>query len=543
MRRTFVFAFGTLVLALGACRDGSEPVAPETPDTPGAVTTTALAPSLQLLQRPERVMPGRVLARMSEGADPEEIAKTHGASLENRNVRGAFSIFRGAVGNERALAARMGADARVEWAEPDYIREPTQIDPRMWAFHNPGGLSVYFTRGRNNGNPVGSYLSLTDADEDASPEGWGAGGEPVAIASIDTGVEFTHQEFGQATLVAGWDFYDGDDDPSDTDDHGTHTTGTMTGDNVGVAGVAGAASNVTVYVYRVCGPLGCPTSAIAQAILAAADAGVVAMNLSLGGGSLGQAESDAIDYANSLDALVIASAGNGGTGTVSCPACYEGAISVAASNWQDELSYYSSWGSGLDITAPGGELYSNTTSESGIYSSVRGNGYAYFQGTSMAAPQVTGTAAVVASVTGKVGVDLRDALEGSADDLGTPGYDTQFGYGRLNALAALAFSGGGGDPPPPPPPAPLGAAFSYSCNGVDCVFDGGASTGGVTSWSWMFGNVGPVVENDPVAQHSFGGPGTYQVSLTVADGEDPPASASTSRTVQCELKGKRVRCS
>ena len=56
----------------------------------------------------------------------------------------------------------------------------------------------------------------------------------------------------------------------------------------------------------------------------------------------------------------------------------------------DEPAYYTNYGAGLDITAPGGELYSNTSSESGIWSSVRGSGYAYFQGTSMAAPQVTG---------------------------------------------------------------------------------------------------------------------------------------------------------
>ena len=82
----------------------------------------------------------------------------------------------------------------------------------------------------------------------------------------------------------------------------------MVGDNVGVAGLAGASSNVTVHVYRVCGANGCPTSAIVSAIYAATDAGVVAMNLSLGGGSLSQSEADAIQYATDNDALVIASA-------------------------------------------------------------------------------------------------------------------------------------------------------------------------------------------------------------------------------------------
>lgn len=132
----------------------------------------------------------------------------------------------------------------------------------MWAFYNPGGLAMYYTRGRNKNRPVTSLLSVDDADED-NIEGYAAGGVDVSIASIDTGVDFSHPEFGAVTLVPGWDYYDNDPDPSDTNDHGTHTTGTMVGDNVGVAGVSGAAGNVTVYVYRVCGPLGCPTSAIA----------------------------------------------------------------------------------------------------------------------------------------------------------------------------------------------------------------------------------------------------------------------------------------
>ncbi|MBD0328442.1 MAG: S8 family serine peptidase, partial [Pyrinomonadaceae bacterium] len=231
--------------------------------------------------------------------------------------------------------------------------------------------------------------------------------------------------------------YSNDNDPSDTDDHGTHTTGTMVGQTVGVAGVTGAGPNVTVYVQRVCGPRGCPTSAIVSAIRAAADyPGMVAMNLSLGGSSISQAEKDALAYATTKSVLVIASAGNSNTSTVGCPACDPQAISVAATNWSDGRASYSQWGAGLDISAHGGELYSNTTSEGGIYSSIRG-GYGYMQGTSMAAPQVTGAAGVVASKTGLRGAALRTRLEGSADDIGTSGYDTTFGNGRLNVHRAV----------------------------------------------------------------------------------------------------------
>src|SRR5512132_4321101 len=202
----------------------------------------------------------------------------------------------------------------------------------------------------------------------------------------------------------------------------------MAGSTVGVAGVSGAAAHVQVYVQRVCGKRGCPTSAIVSAIRAAADyPGMVAMNMSLGGASESQAEKDAIAYAMSKNVVVIASAGNDGTGTVSCPACDPNAISVASSTWQDKLASYSNWGSGLDISAPGGNCYSNTTAEGCIYSAYKGGGYTYMQGTSMAAPQVTGTAAVVASVTGLRGSSLRSRIESTADDKGTAGYDTKFG--------------------------------------------------------------------------------------------------------------------
>jgi serine protease len=212
----------------------------------------------------------------------------------------------------------------------------------------------------------------------------------------------------------------------------------MAGTTMGVAGVTGASSNVRILVQKVCGPPGCYTSAIVNAIRAAADyPGMVAMNLSLGGTTISRAEKDAIAYATSKGVLVIAAAGNSGSSKVGCPACDANAISVSATSWRDALAYYSQYGSGLDISAPGGELYSNTTEEMGIYSSYLNGGYAYLQGTSMATPQVTGAAAVVASKTGLRGAALRTRLQSTADDIGAAGYDTRFGNGRVNVYRAV----------------------------------------------------------------------------------------------------------
>ena len=110
--------------------------------------------------------------------------------------------------------------------------------------------------------------------------------------------------------------------------------------------------------------------------------------------------------------------------------------------------------SGLDLSAPGGSCYSNTTPDGCIFSSVVSGyqaepavdgplakaRYAYMQGTSMAAPQVTGTAAIVASKRGIRGAALRSRLESTADDLGAVGYDTKFGNGRINSYRAVTGS-------------------------------------------------------------------------------------------------------
>lgn len=386
---------------------------------------------------PEQVMPGDVIVKPRPGADIRAIAASRGLVLAETGRGGRFYVLRGAAGNEHANAAALRAEPRVEYAEPNYLRQPTAIDARLWAFYNPGGLNMKYTRGPKSGQFISSsYASIADADED-NIEGYAAGGAPVAIGSIDTGVDLTHPEL-LGRLIAGKDWYSNDADPTDDNGHGTHTTGTMAGQNVGVVGVAGAAANVTVYVQRVCGKRGCPTSAIVNAIYAAADyPGMVAMNLSLGGSSESQAEKDAITYATGKNVLVIASAGNSGSGTVSCPACDPNAISVAATTWRDEKASYSQYGPGLDIAAPGGNCFSNTTPEGCIYSSYKGGTYAWLQGTSMAAPQVTGTAAIVASVTGLRGSALRNRLLSTADDKGAAGYDQTFGNGRVNSYRAV----------------------------------------------------------------------------------------------------------
>jgi subtilisin family serine protease len=388
----------------------------------------------------EQIVPGEVLVKFKDGVDA--VAKTSGKGLGilKKGYADAYVIVGTGRGNENALANVLKNDADVEWAEPNYLRQPDATDAKLWAFYNPGGLNMQFSDG--SGSIPSSYASILDADEDSPNSTFAAGGSPVTIGSIDTGVQMNHVEF-TGRLIAGKDWIGNDNDPSDTEGHGTHTTGTMAGSTVGVAGNTGAASNVKVYVQRVCGPSGCPTSAIINAINAAAnyiDANgnhLVAVNFSIGGSSESTGEKNAIQALTNAGVLFIASAGNSGSGKVACPACDANAISVMATNWKDAKTSYSQYGKGLDIAAPGGECYSNTTPEGCIYSSYlssSNNGYDWLQGTSMAAPQVTGAAGVVASKTGLRGAALRSRLLTTVDK---PSSISKYNVGRLNIYRAV----------------------------------------------------------------------------------------------------------
>lgn len=428
--------FGTITAACAAALAMAS-CAGEAPDA--TADAASVLASVSTARAPDPVVPGEIVVKFRAGVDVAQAARGHGLDVAAAGHGQAFHVLAGAVGNEHAMAARLAGDAGVEWAEPNYLRQADAIDSRLWAFFNPGGLNMTYTSGKNSGKPLAStYASLADADMD-NVEGYAAGGGPVVIGSVDTGVQLDHPEFLAGQLIAGRDWYNNDADPTDDDGHGTHTTGTMVGRTVGVAGVSGAGPNVRVYVQKVCGRRGCPSAAIASAIRAAADqAGMVAMNLSLGGTSESAAEADAIAYAvTTKGVLVIASAGNSGSGTVACPACDPLAISVAATDWRDQRASYSQYGPGLDISAPGGSCYSNTSPEGCIYSAYLKGGYTWMQGTSMAAPQVTGTAGIVASKTGLRGAALRARLLDTADDLGAAGADQTFGAGRLNSYRAV----------------------------------------------------------------------------------------------------------
>src|SRR5919204_937195 len=143
------------VLALAACSE--DPVRP----TVDQSRSTDLAQLSVRGTGPEQVMPGEVIVKMKAGASPVALGRAYGLSLSIQGARGAFAVLRGPVGRERELAAQLRANPSVAYAEPNFLRQPTAIDSRLWAFYNPGGLNMQYTSGSKKGQFIPSSYAST----------------------------------------------------------------------------------------------------------------------------------------------------------------------------------------------------------------------------------------------------------------------------------------------------------------------------------------------------------------------------------------------
>jgi subtilisin family serine protease len=379
--------------------------------------------------------------------------------LAASNVRALFSLAAHAqlkqeMGMDRILvvkygttespqdaAARLARLSAIEWAHPNSIghttftpNDPTY--PLQWA-HDNRGQAI-----RAPGDTVGTL----DCDIDTN-KAWDiqTGSFSVVVAVLDSGLDGGHPEFAGRAL-SGWDFVNEDSNPADDNGHGTSCAGIVAAAGNNNQGVAGVAWGVRILPVKVMNAAGAGNETdLAQGLVYAADFGADIFSMSIGGFTNTQALYDAVRYAFNLDCTMFAATGNANASTIGYPAAWSEVIAVGAlspcnerknpSSCDGENNWGSNYGTGLDLMAPGVKIH--TTDIRGAAGYRPGDYMESFNGTSAATPFAAGVAALVLSQAPLSRADLLTVLTDSCDDLGAPGYDTQFGYGRINAYVAL----------------------------------------------------------------------------------------------------------
>ena len=345
------------------------------------------------------------------------------------------------IGDIRTLITNLENHNDIETVNLNFRAEAytTPNDPyynSQWG-HNNIGQAV-----TPNGNSVGIDDSDTDTDL-----AWDItqGSENITIAIIDTGVNGNHEEF-QGKMVPGYDFVDNDTDASDGNMHGTACAGIAAAQGNNGVGIAGVAWNCKIMPIKSLSDDGFGDYAdIVNGVQFSAQEGANVISMSLGGGGFDNSMNYAINYANDLNSVVISASGNDNSSSVSYPAAYEGSIAVGSlspcnerkntGSCDGENYWGSNYGSELDFLAPGVRIH--TTALNGGYMSD-------FNGTSSATPHAAGIAALILSVEPSLSPDnVKEIMQVTCDDIGPNGWDSETGYGRLNAYMSLIYLTGG----------------------------------------------------------------------------------------------------
>lgn len=370
-------------------------------------------------------VPGRLIVKFVDGTGSDVVRRVLAradADLETSVVPLDVRVVEVPPAGMRDALATVAASPAVEYVERDVVVSTFATTPNDTLWTEQWG-------------PL-----MMDA-----PGAWDiARGSPgIVVAVLDTGVDATHPDLQAASLVAGYDFVNGDDDPADDEGHGTAAAGVVgarTNNGKGQAGMCWRCSLMSVKVLDAEGSGS--TADVAAGIVWAVDHGARVISMSLGGPESTQTLEDAVAYAIGKGAVLVAAAGNSGNSELNYPAALEGVISVAGTTPSDGLYSWSNFGPWVQMAAPGCNVAPYPNDE-----------YVNFCGTSSATPLVAGVAGLVLSARpGATRREVEDALIRSVVQLGSAVHHGRVSAERtLEALGALA-------PVAAPTPAPAAPA-------------------------------------------------------------------------------------
>jgi len=292
-----------------------------------------------------------------------------------------------------------------------------------------------------------------------APDAWGisVGSSNVTVAVLDSGVDPSHPDLA-GKLLSGWNFYNGNGDTSDVTGHGTAVAGVAAAATNNTVGVAGVGWKCLILPVRVTDENGYASySLLSKGLVYAADRGarVAVVSFQIFNGS---ALTSAAKYFMDKGGLVFAAGGN--TGQFENYTDNPYIISVSGTTSDDKS--WGSYGPYIDLSAPC----------SAIYTTIKGGGYGDVGGTSFSAPIAAGVAALIFSVNPSLTPSqVEQILEATAVDLGDPGYDIYYGWGRVDAYAALKMASGVSPPPPDTNPPSVK---------ITCPSDGDTVSGAIT---------------------------------------------------------------
>ncbi len=390
--------------------------------------------------------PGEIIVQFDPNVLPTErhqIVQDHGCRIARTSDLGDFHLVCiPATSTPEDMVAFFGQHERIRYAELNYYVRATFVpDDKLysyqWNFENAvtGGIRMDEAWAIEEGNPS------------------------VIVAVVDTGVAYENYggytqapDLAETRFVPGYDFVHDNNHPNDDNGHGTHVTGTIaqsTNNGIGVAGVAFRCSIMPVKVMDSDGLSDAFT--VSQGILFAVNHGARVINLSFGSPRPSTTLQNAVRTAHQKGVTVVAAAGNDGANgnPPSYPAAYtDYCIAVGAVRYDLTRALYSTKGSYISVVAPGGDVTVDQNADGypdGILQQTfddNPNVFAYwfFQGTSMATPHVSGLAALLASHGVTSPDKIRKAIETTARDLGPKGWDAEYGWGMIDAHAALVAS-------------------------------------------------------------------------------------------------------